>query len=210
MNLAAHDCSPFTPQPKGAEVDWLRRLAAHVRVSDFVVPVSGDQRNEDEPVVYCDWDGTWWAGRYVGSISFEGSLLTIRPRLGLAALQNWLFEATSVALIESPGVLKEDSLFIVQLLAAVWAHGFVQATRHGFQPSDRETRITGASIKGRIDVRSSLRLIKEGQILRSALNALLIMQHPKQSLRRIASCGNGLAFPMSAGCRHGRTNFFLT
>ena len=164
MNLAAHDCSPFTPQPKGAEVDWLRRLAAHVRVSDFVVPVSGDQRNEDEPVVYCDWDGT--VGRTVCRlISFEGSLLTIRPRLGLAALQNWLFEATSVALIESPGVLKEDSLFIVQLLAAVWAHGFVQAARDGLPTLRRETRITGASIKGRIDVRSSLRLIKEGQIV---------------------------------------------
>lgn len=165
MNLTARDCSPFDPQPTGAEVAWLRRLAAGLRISDFVIPVSGNRRNEDEPVIYCDWDGTWWAGRYVGSISFEGSLLTIRPRLGLAALKNWLFEATSVALIESPGVLKEDDTFIVQLLASVWAHGFVQAARHRLPTLRRETRITGPSIKGRIDVRSSLRLIKEGQIV---------------------------------------------
>ena len=53
------------------------------RASDLVVPISGE-RDEDEPIVYCAWDGTWWVGRYVGSISFEGHSLTIEPRFGLA------------------------------------------------------------------------------------------------------------------------------
>ncbi len=89
-----------------------------------------DER-DDEPIVYCAWDGTWWAGRYVGALSFEGHRLTIEPRFGLSTLRNWLFEATSVVLTESPGQLRQDESFIVQLLATVWAHGFVEAARHG-------------------------------------------------------------------------------
>ncbi len=155
MNLLAQDCSPFCPQPKGAEVDWLRRLATQIDAGEFVVSIS-DLRDEDEPIIYCDWRGTWWAGRYVGSISFEGSRLTIQPRLGFNALKNWLFEATSVALVESPGTLRDDESFIVQLLASVWAQGFIQAARHGLPKLRQDVRTTSPSVRGRIDIKSSL------------------------------------------------------
>lgn len=155
------DCSPFAPQPTAADAAWLRRLATNVRATDFVVPVSGE-RDEDEPVVYCAWDGTWWAGRYVGSLYFEGRSLTIEPRFGLATLRNWLFEATSVVLIDAPGKLREDESFIAQLLASVWAHGFVEAARHGLPALRRDVATRGPTIRGRLDVSASLRLIAAG------------------------------------------------
>ncbi|WFE68173.1 hypothetical protein P8S54_08075 [Thiomicrospira sp. R3] len=158
MKLIAKDCSPLTPQPTAAEADWLRRVAASVRAGDFVVPISGD-RDDDEPIVYCSWDGTWWAGRYVGSLSFEGRSLVIEPRFGLATLRNWLFEATSVVLTESPGRLRQDESFIAQLLASVWAHGFVEAARHGLPALRRDVATKGPTIRGRLDVAASIRLI---------------------------------------------------
>lgn len=161
MKLVACDCSPLVPQPKPAEANWLRKLATNVRASDLVVPISGE-RDEDEPVVYCAWDGTWWAGRYVGSISFEGHSLTIQPRFGLATLRNWLFEATSVVLTDAPGKLREDESFIAQLLASVWTHGFVEAARHGLPALRREVATKGATVRGRLDVPASLRLIATG------------------------------------------------
>ncbi len=161
MKLVARDCSPLAPQPTAAEAAWLRRLATNVRATDFVVPVSGE-RDEDEPVVYCAWDGTWWAGRYVGSLSFEGHSLTIEPRFGLATLRNWLFEATSIVLTDAPGKLREDESFIAQLLASVWAHGFVEAARHGLPALRRDVAMKGATIRGRLDVPASLRLIAAG------------------------------------------------
>ena len=161
MKLLARDCSPLAPQPTAAEAAWLRRLAASVRSTDFVVPISGE-RDEDEPVVYCAWDGTWWAGRYVGSLFFEGHSLTIEPRFGMATLRNWLFEATSVVLTESPGKLREDESFIAQLLAFVWAHGFVEAARHGLPALRRDVATKGTTIRGRLDVSASLRLIAAG------------------------------------------------
>lgn len=161
MRLVARDCSPLAPPPTAAEAAWLRRLATNVRATDLVVPFSGE-RDEDEPVVYCAWDGTWWAGRYVGSLSFEGHSLTIEPRFGLATLRNWLFEATSVVLTDAPGKLREDESFIAQLLASVWAHGFVEAARHGLPALRRDVATTGPTIRGRLDVSASLRLITAG------------------------------------------------
>lgn len=161
MRLVARDCSPLAPQPTAAEAAWLRRLATNVRATDLVVPVSGE-RDEDEPLVYCAWDGTWWAGRYVGSLSFEGNSLAIEPRFGLATLRNWLFEATSVVLTDAPGKLREDESFIAQLLASVWAHGFVEAARHGLPALRRDVATKGPTIRGRLDVAASLRMIAAG------------------------------------------------
>lgn len=161
MKLVARDCSPLVPQPTAAEASWLRRLAINVRATEFVVPISGD-RDEDEPVVYCAWDGTWWAGRYVGSISFEGHSLIIEPRFGLATLRNWLSEATSVVLADAPGKLREDESFIAQLLASVWAHGFIEAARHGLPALRHDVATKGATLRGRLDVASSLRMIAAG------------------------------------------------
>lgn len=47
----------------------------------------GAERDEDESIVHCLPDGTWCAGRYVGSISFARGRLTMRPRFGIAALR---------------------------------------------------------------------------------------------------------------------------
>lgn len=158
MKLIAKDCSPLNPQPTVEGADWLRRVAASISTGDFVVPLSRD-RDDDEPIVYCSWDGTWWAGRYVGSLSFQGHSLTIEPRFGLAIMRSWLSEVASIVLIDSPGHLRQDESFIVQLLAAVWAQGFVEAARHGLPALRRDVASKGPTIRGRLDVAASIRLI---------------------------------------------------
>jgi 5-methylcytosine-specific restriction enzyme subunit McrC len=133
-------------------------MISHIDATDLVVPLSGE-RDEDEPVVYCAWDGVWWAGRYIGSLSFEGSSLTIEPRFGLEALRDWLSEAMSVVVIDTPGGPWMDAPFIAQLLASVWVHGFIEAGRHGLPALRRDVASTGPAIRGRLDVAASLRLI---------------------------------------------------
>ena len=162
MNFVARDCSKLDPQPKGADVDWIKRLAVATSGGAHVVSI-GAERDDDEPVVYCSPDGAWCAGRYVGSVSFQGGRLTIEPRFSIAALRSWLFHATNVALVESPGVLRDDESFIVQLLAAVWARGLVEAARHGLPALRREVRFSGPVLRGRLDVQGSIRLIASGQ-----------------------------------------------
>lgn len=161
MKIKARDCSPFDPQPTPAETMLLRRLSVNVRATDLVVPISGG-RAEVEPIVYCAWDGTWWAGRYVGTLSYEGHSLTIEPRFGISTLRDWLFEATSVVLTNSKGTLREDKSFIVQLLASVWSHGFIEAARHGLPALQRNIATKGTMLRGRLDIPASIRLIASG------------------------------------------------
>lgn len=174
MKLTARDCSPLNPQPTATEATWLRRLVAHVRTTDLVVALFGD-RDEDEPIVYCERDGMWWAGRYIGSLSFEGSTLTIVPRFGLATMRNWLAEAISIVLTNTPGQLREDESFIVQLLATVWAHGFAEAARHGLPALRRDVATKGPTIRGRLDVAASLRSMSHGQAV--SIRSLRSLDH---------------------------------
>ncbi|RJQ38941.1 MAG: hypothetical protein C4555_04315 [Dehalococcoidia bacterium] len=160
--MIARDCSPLDPQPNPVEADWLRQLTANIHACDLVIPVSSFS-DDDEPVVYCNWDGTWWAGRYVGNISFQGKRLTILPRFGLSTLRNWFCEATSVVLTEAPGRLREDESFIALLLASVWSYGFVSAARHGLPSLRCNVPNKGMTIRGKLDVPGSIRLIASGE-----------------------------------------------
>lgn len=164
MKLTARDCSPFDPQPTVVEAAWLRRLVTDVRATKLVVSIAG-RSGEDEPIVYCDRDGTWWAGRYIGSLSFDGSTLTIAPRFGLATLRSWLLEVTSIVMVKAPGQLREDENVIAQLLASVWVHGFVEAARHGLPALRRDVITKAPIIRGRLDVAASLHALVSGHVV---------------------------------------------
>lgn len=161
MNFEALDCSPLAMQPTAEEAEWFRGVAAHFQTGAHVLAF-GDRR-EDEPVVYCERDGTWWAGRYVGVLRHEGSRLTIRPRLGMATLASWLGQAVDAMLVLSPGRLREDVPFIVQLLALVWGRAFADAARHGLPALRRDRRHIGTVVRGRLDVRGTLSELLAGR-----------------------------------------------
>lgn len=155
MNLRGRDCCPFDPPPTAEEVAWLRALQQATSARRHTIPLGG-RRTEEEPIVYCERDGSWWAGRYVGSMTFGGHRLTIEPRFGINTLRQWLFAVSNVPLVPSPGTLREDVSFIVQLLAAVWARSLADAARHGLPALRREARTTGLLVRGRVDMPRTL------------------------------------------------------
>jgi 5-methylcytosine-specific restriction enzyme subunit McrC len=157
MNLSVNDCSPFAEALSPEQVEWLRGLASRFETRPRVLAL-GDWRDDDEPVVYCERDGTWWAGRYVGVIRHEGSSLTIRPRFGLPTLASWLGQAVDAVVVPSPGRLREDEdvPFIVQLLAWVWGRTLADAARHGLPALRRDSRHVGSVVRGRLDVRRTV------------------------------------------------------
>lgn len=162
MKLAARDCSPLEPQPNAAEAAWLRELIGAMRTGDHVVGIGGGGRDDDEPVAYCERDGSWWAGRYIGTLSFKGSRLVVEPRFGLPALGQWLSRATNVALVETTGALRSEDTFITELLAAVWSRALVRASRHGLPALRHDHAGVGLVVRGRLDVGASTRLRARG------------------------------------------------
>jgi 5-methylcytosine-specific restriction enzyme subunit McrC len=81
----------------------------------------------------------------------------------LSAVSNWLLNATNVAIVESPGELVDDESFIVQLLAIVWARGFVEAARHGLPALRQDRHFHGTIIRGRLDISRSIGLAARGE-----------------------------------------------
>ncbi len=166
MIFEAQDCSLLQPAaqrrggPSGSGDSRLRPVTAPMssRSARSVIKTSPSCTAFRTEKAWCT------QGRYVGTIaSSRGqSPLLVHPRFGIAALRNWLFHATNVALVESPGLLHEDESFIVQLLAAVWARKFVEAARHGLPALRDELRFTGPVVRGRLDVQNSIRLIAAG------------------------------------------------
>lgn len=135
-------------------------MAAAVRHGDLVIRL--EEGREDEPVVWCERDGSWWAGRYVGSLTFEGRRLDIRPRFGENTLRAWFAGAFNLTLAETEGKLVEDDWFVPWLLASVWSRAFVSAARHGLPALKTDIRESGLSVKGRLDVRGTILLRAAG------------------------------------------------
>jgi len=158
LKIVAKDCSILEPQPNKKQAAWLEKLAQKSIASKLVIPLSPKQ-SEEEPIVYRDHSGKWWAGRYVGSVSFEGHTLTVQPRFGLDSIREWLREVTSIRVIESNGATHNDNSFITQLIATVWSSGLALAARHGLPALKQDARETGTTIRGKLDVNSSLRHI---------------------------------------------------
>src|SRR5262249_10199718 len=71
-------------------------------------------------------------------------------------LASWLGQAVDAVLVRSPGRLREDVPFVVQLLAIVWGRTFADAARHGLPALRLNHRHVGAVVRGRLDVRGTL------------------------------------------------------
>ena len=85
--IVARDCSPI-PTSGRDEDEWLRSLARACKAVGTALAITkGGDVQDDEPIVAFDsMSGTWWAGRYIGEVQFEGRTLRLEPRFGMGAL----------------------------------------------------------------------------------------------------------------------------
>ena len=152
------DLSPFPVQPTAEEEAWLGRLQRHLVTSDHVVRLGEATDRGGGQIVTRDSFGTWWAGRYVGEVSFEGRRLVIEPRLGMTVIEEWLSQALN--LLAPPHASRElpTKSFIALLMAMVWSQRLAAASRHGPPAFRRERTAHGAFLRGRLDLRGTLAL----------------------------------------------------
>ncbi len=160
--LLARDLSPLEGL-KRTDESWLDRLAAGVRASDHVVRF-GSAVEEPEPIVGRSYDGRWRAGRYVGSITFEGRRLEIEPRLAPAVLRELLRTALNVILPMRSGQLQRSATVVPLLLALVWCRELDAATRHGLPFLRQPRRHEGPFVRGRIEESATRKLRRRGAI----------------------------------------------
>ena len=153
--LIGRDCSRIEPLPDADDREWLQRLSTAVRAGDHLLTF-GDARDDANEVVYCERDGAWFCGRYVGTIAFEGRRLTVEPRFGLATLGHWLEVALDLRFTDTAGDVSPHEAFLPQLLARLWGNAIVRAARHGLPGLRVEVEHHGLLARGRLDVRRTI------------------------------------------------------
>ena len=160
--IRARDLSPLEGLKRKDE-DWLRGLAVRVRASEHVVRF-GSAADDPEPIVSRAYDGTWRAGRYVGSITFEGRRLEIEPRLAPKALRDLLRTALNVIIPMRSGQLERSGTVVPLLLAVVWCRELDTATRHGLPFLRLPEQHEGPFVRGRIEESRTRQLRQRGEI----------------------------------------------
>jgi 5-methylcytosine-specific restriction enzyme subunit McrC len=170
--MVLKDCSPipishlaaqsFGGKTRGIEPcrKWLRRLSQNVMANELVLPI-GKGRAEHEPIVYTDSFGEWWVGRYIGSVSFEGITLTIEPRFEMEFVAQQL-PLNKFAMVNIDGKQIHGDKLFHYLQALMWFNLFSRAAKHSLPVVKVERCHVSDVVRGRLDVRASIRKISSG------------------------------------------------
>src|SRR5208282_5495760 len=144
------DCSPI-PVAGVEEDEWLRALVRAAKPADMLLHFGQSIDGEDEePIATFDaTTGTWWAGRYIGEVQFDGRTLRIDPRFGMPALMRWLSTIWGVRLVDSRGRYEQQRIWLWLVIAYLWAGRLVTAAKHGLPFRRIETIHLGRALRGR-------------------------------------------------------------
>ena len=102
-------------------------------------------------------DGRWWAGRFIGEISFEERQLRIAPRLGVDVVGAWLARALNVTIVPKAASRAAGGPLIAQLVDRMWSAALADAARHGPPRFRRPERHDGPYVRGRLDIIGTIR-----------------------------------------------------
>lgn len=162
--LLARDLSLIEGIEPGSDWDqWLTELQSEFQISDQLISLSDSVEEDDEWIISRNEWGHWVTGRFVGEISFQGRRLEIRPRFE-GDFTEWLEGAFNVAIISNTSEHEFEGSFMAWVLATIWARAFELATRHGLPVLRRDQVHEGEFIRGRLDVRRTMRLKARGSL----------------------------------------------
>lgn len=121
------------PIPDAATDAWLERLAAAIDPIEHALGFD----EPPETILRRGPDGAWRVGPVIGDLWLTGRRLRIAPA-------------------------QQPELKVAPVVGALWCAGVEGAMRHGPPAFHRELPHVGASLRGRLDVRGSVRLRANG------------------------------------------------
>ncbi|OZE87221.1 hypothetical protein CH298_17855 [Rhodococcoides fascians] len=156
--MTQHSWLDCRPVPDGDQ-DVARMLAAETGALDGALLFAGRTTREPDRLVSCQPDGrSWMVGRYVGRLGLGDDVVTIRPRVGQDVMREWLgFAPQSAWFSEHENGTEDSSTFIAELIGLLWNSEFRIAARHGLPARNISRYGTGVRVRGRIDVRGTVR-----------------------------------------------------
>jgi hypothetical protein len=99
-------------------------------------------------------------GRYAGALELDGRAFVLEPRIGWDTLNGWVAAATGLPV---PRAAHEGAhARVAALTAMLWVRAVDDASRHGPPSFRRDVAHVGGSVRGRLDVRRTVRLRAKG------------------------------------------------
>ena len=105
-------------------------------------------------------DAGWRVGRYAGQLTLDGRSVLLEPRIGWDALDGWVMAATGLPVPATTGVYRRAR--VTALASMLWVCAVDGASRHGPPAFRRDVPYEGGNVRGRLDVRRTVRLRAKG------------------------------------------------
>lgn len=172
-HIEAYDCLAFDNETATADV-----LQEFIQSqSNNVFYFSSDYKADDDSKLaeYDYRNNCWVAGRFVGEAIFNYNQtdykITIKPRFGEKMLFRMLEEIFNIKITASASDTSKNvewQHYIKRIIAFIWLQKLANANLHGVPKVQVNKIHVGESVRGRIDVRKSMKpLYRSGEVVSS-------------------------------------------
>jgi 5-methylcytosine-specific restriction enzyme subunit McrC len=162
INIEAFDCLPFCNETASANV-----LQAFIKSQTNNIFWFSNNYNADEDAKLAEYDyrsNNWVAGRFVGEAIFSHNnndyKIIIKPRFGEKVLLRMLEEIFNIKITSSASKHnKSDEWqhYIKKIIAFIWLQKLANANLHGVPKVQVIKSQKGKAIRGRLNVKESLK-----------------------------------------------------
>lgn len=158
--IEAKDCLSFDNR-------WNDKLRIFAEESESVnvFNISNSKADNDPLIAFNYKDKKWYAGRYIGNVSFKYNkyieTINIEPRFGEPVLYKMFEEIFNVKFSKgfSSFDSENNSYYLKILISLVWLQKLSNANRHGLPQIKKEVIHNNNIIKGRLLVRPTIKKI---------------------------------------------------
>lgn len=170
--IHAKDCSQFINQ--NGHSDAIQFFIANsVKWNMFSFKKNLEDYDVSEIAYFNNNDAKWYAGRFIGEATFvcngQQYRIRIEPRFGLKQLFRMLEQVFNIRLSDSKSLVNNDANFqflIKKIISFLWLHLLAKANNHGLPRHTVIKQHKGSTIKGKLDIRKSIRpLYTEQQLV---------------------------------------------
>ena len=161
-HITAFDCLPFDTETATADVMQEFTQSQSKNVFWFSADYHVD---DDSKLAEYDYrNNNWTAGRFVGEAIFNHNQtdykITIKPRFGEKMLFRMLEEIFNIRITTSASQTSKSidwQHYIKRIIAFIWLQKLANANLHGVPKTQIKREYRGQAIRGRLDVRKSMK-----------------------------------------------------
>lgn len=162
VHIETFDCLPFDDHMATADVLQSFISTQHTNIFWFSHEYMVD--NESKLAEFDYRMHKWVAGRFIGEGIFKHNeveyKITIKPRFGEAFLFEMLEEIFNIRITDSAGKPKDTKdwqHYIKRIIAFIWIQKLANANLHGLPKINEKKTYKGQTVKGRLNVRKSIK-----------------------------------------------------